>query len=552
MVDHRGCRERSLLLVTLLSTPQVHAFSFFSQLAPPPSSFSSSSLFQSSSEESSSEWTSDFDDFIGSSNIDDDEEDSLKISSIFKKRSTQDLTATQSRQFSLGPDIILSDYVGNMGFDEVTDWEYFYENEDDPTDRKIVQPNPLDASQPRRTRQKSGSVVRVFRGEFVGQVGGTISSKGYDRRVLVKEFTGDLALKLFQSEVQSIGKLQSNLFVDNEYVKSGDWLRAAAIRTSSNRDDNGNVSVLIDTLKKAPFLGILGEINLAELEGEWDPNEFYRALSVPPPKQGAVWVVYEYAGLNTIASYCIPPVVRRSRLPIKKGFFGNAIEPPELPSFQDRANYIVNGIMRGALEAVATLHESGIVHRSIGRSSIVLTSAGQDKREAVDLYFTRPAGLVVKLADFGFSGLIEESTYDEEFLRRARSFGFSFRKGDQSLNASNFAMAEDLHALGFVFLGLLLSTLAELPHPKSPMPSTDEDTLQRLLGEIFNKDIKQFREYVEDEEVWSKLVDLLDENDGAGWKVLETLFLAREKAVENKDSLQVITARGILSNKFFS
>jgi hypothetical protein len=73
-----------------------------------------------------------------------------------------------------------------------------------------------------------------------------------------------------------------------------------------------------------------------------------------------------------------------------------------------------------------------------------------------------------------------------------------------------------------------------------------------LLGEIFNKDVQQFREYVEDEEVWNKLVELLDEDDGAGWRVLETLFLAREKAVENKDSLQVITARGILSNKFFS
>jgi hypothetical protein len=158
----------------------------------------------------------------------------------------------------------------------------------------------------------------------------------------------------------------------------------------------------------------------------------------------------------------------------------------------------------------------------------------------------------VKLADFGFSGVLEESTFDDDFLRRARSFGFSFRKGDRSLNASNFAMAEDLHALGFVFLGLLLSSLAELPRGDSPMPATDEDTLQRLLGEIFEKDINQFREYVEAEEVWSSLVDLLDENAGAGWSVLETLFLAREKAAENKNSLKVITARGLLSNPFFA
>jgi serine/threonine protein kinase len=207
--------------------------------------------------------------------------------------------------------------------------------------------------------------------------------------------------------------------------------------------------------------------------------------------------------------------------------------------------------MKGAVEALANVHDSGIAHRSIGRSSFVLTSRSQDKREPSTVYFTRPSGLVVKLADFGFSGLLEESAYDDEFIARARSFGFSFRKGSTSLAVTNFAMAEDLHALGFVFLGLLLSSLAELPSPKTPMPATDEDTLQRLLGEIFEKDISQFREYVEAEEVWSNLVELLDENDGAGWTVLETLFKAREKAAENKNSLQVITARGLLSNPFF-
>ena len=207
--------------------------------------------------------------------------------------------------------------------------------------------------------------------------------------------------------------------------------------------------------------------------------------------------------------------------------------------------------MKGALVALADIHDNGIAHRSIGRSSFVLTSPNQDKREPSIIYFTRSSGLVVKLADFGFSGLLEESAYDDEFIARARTFGFSFRKGDTSLAVTNFAMAEDLHALGFVFLGLLLSVLAELPSAQTPMPATDEDTLQRLLGEIFEKDISQFREYVEAEEVWSNLVELLDENDGAGWNLLETLFKAREKAAENKNNLMIITARGLLSNPMF-
>jgi len=33
-------------------------------------------------------------------------------------------------------------------------------------------------------------------------------------------------------------------------------------------------------------------------------------------------------------------------------------------------------------------------------------------------------------------------------------------------------------------------------------------------------------EYVEAEDTWSNLVQLLDESDGSGWKVLETLVLA--------------------------
>lgn len=500
-----------------------------------------------SSDDDNIEWTSDFDDFIQEN---EGEGDALKISSIFKSRSTRDLSAIQTRQFSLGPDLILSDFVGKMGFDEVTDWEYYYQNEEDPADRKVVQPNPFDSSKPKRTRKSSGSVVRVFRGEFSGTLGGSLRAKGIDNRVLVKEFTGEMALKLARYELLSIGKLQSDLVAQNEDAMDGLWIQIASSRTITARKDDQHVGELLQLLKKAPYLGILGEVNLAELEGEMDPNEFYRALGVPPPKPDAIWIVYEYAGLNTVSSYAVPPQIRRSKIPPKRTLFGTQ-EPPPIPSFDKRANYIVSGIMKGAIEALATLHESGIAHRSIGRSSVILTSQTQDKAEPSSVYATQTNLLSVKLADFGFSGLLEESTYDEEFLQRARSFGLSFRKGDtSSLAATNFAMAEDLHALGFVILGLLLSSLADIPRLDYPI-ATDEDTLQRLLGEIFDKDVSKFREYLEDDPVYKNLVLLLDENNGAGWTVLETLFQAREKAAENKNSLSVITARGILSNPFF-
>ena len=198
-----------------------------------------------------------------------------------------------------------------------------------------------------------------------------------------------------------------------------------------------------------------------------------------------------------------------------------------------------------------SLHEAGIAHRSIGRNSLVISSPTQNKAEPSSIYFTRIAGLTIKLSDFGFSSLLEDSAKDEEFISRARSFGLSIRKGDTSLVATNFAMAEDLHALGFVFLGLLLVSLSDLPNAGTPMPATDEDTIQKLLYEIFNQDFEAFREYVEAEEIWSQLVKLLDEQDSAGWDVLQTMFKARETTVANTDSLEVVTARGLLSNRFF-
>lgn len=385
----------------------------------------------------------------------------------------------------------------------------------------------------------------------MGQLGGLLSAQGLDRRVLVKEFTGKLATKLAQAELVTVGKLQSILLGDDKDAQDGNWIKTASARSVQLRQDNANVATLLRKVNPSPFLGILGEVNLAELDDNWDPNEFYRALSVKPPAPDAVWVVYEYAGLSTIQSYALPGEVRRSRLPPKRGIFGGVVAPPALPVWKDRAQYVVRGIIKGAIEAVATLHENGLVHRSIGRSSLLISSRAMDKTEASSPYAVSTTELRVKLADFGFSGMYQEATMDPEFLARARSFNLFFQKGENSVTTANFAIAEDMHALGFVFMNLLLSSLAEIRDPAQPIPATDEDTLQRLFTDIFDKDMDQFREYVEAEEMWSSLVALLDDKDGAGWKVLETLLLAREKVAKNKETDQIFTVRGVLSNPFF-
>lgn len=61
-----------------------------------------------------SDWT-DGDLFDGDSN----NIDGVDFASLLQERSGNlDYTAIQTRQFSLGTDLVVTDYVGNMGFDE--------------------------------------------------------------------------------------------------------------------------------------------------------------------------------------------------------------------------------------------------------------------------------------------------------------------------------------------------------------------------------------------------------------------------------------------------
>ena len=512
----------------------------------------------------SSEWTSDFDDFYISDDDDDDgsqrrgADNGFLLSEFLpslNKQNEQDLSGCKVRQFSLGQDVVLTDYAGSMGFDEVIDWQYYYPSDDDDDDngrdernRQVVQPNPLDPNQPKRTRESSGSVVRIFRAELAGPLGSAARSQGLDVRVLIKEFSGELALDLARAELVSIGKLQSDLVTSfSEGASNGDWVQAASSRTAMGRQDNQNVCALMKRLSKSPYMGILGEVNLAELEGEMDPNEFYRAMGVKGPKSDSIWIVYEYAGLRSLQLYAQPAEARRASLPPQKGFFGNPVPPAELPPWNDRARY-VRSILCQALQGLATLHESGVAHRSVGLSSLLMSSPSTDKMEASSVYTVTPSRLVLKLADFGFSGLIDLSTYNQDFLRRARSFNLSFREREEPTDQMRqYAMAEDLHSLGFVAVNLLLTSLAEVSGPADKIPTTDEDTLQRLMTDIFEKDMKQFREYVQDEEeIWENVLQMLDERDG--WDVLDALCFARERVSEDK----MVTARELLKHPFFA
>ena len=498
-----------------------------------------------------------------------EDEDSELIFSATQNQQKKDFSGCSIRQFNLGFDIILSDYIGSMGFEEVTDWEYYQSQPSaspsspyNDSTRKVVDPPPFDPNAPKRTREKSGSVVRIFRGELSGRIGSAVRSIGLDNRVMLKEFTGDRALALAKAELESLTKMQSQLCsVLDDGARNGEWYSSASSRylngrvNSATKEDDDNLMKwmqIVNKSKDTPYIATYGELNLSEFfndEGN-ARNDWYRSLGVTPPKPTSLWLIYEYAGLSTIGRYAVPPLKRWSTLPYGKGIFGKAIPPPPLPPFRERAKY-VKSIMKKSLEGIATLHDNGITHRSIGRNSIIISSVGQDKQEASSVFATVTPRLLIKFADFGFAGEIIDSSRDADFRKRAKAFKLELQEGLSSIESKSFAVAEDLHALGFVFVALLLTSLAEVPKADHVLPPTDEDALQRLMSDIFDKDMQEFREYCDAEEIWSSVVDLLDENNGAGWDVLENMCFARESVKENIDSGRILDAQGLLSSTFF-
>ncbi|KAL7469680.1 hypothetical protein ACHAXS_009934 [Conticribra weissflogii] len=507
-----------------------------------------------------------------------------------------DLAGSTVRQFSLGPDLLLSDYAGSLGFDRVTDWQY-YSTDPSSGERTPVAPRPMDPTQPTRTRSSSGSVVRVFRGEMAGSWRARVRSRGLDSRVCLKEYSGDEARRLARNERRGLGRLQSRWLKSClegggkrdwldllDGMEGGEWIRAAQRRYvdgltgAPTKQDDDHLASLLDLVlaKRAPFAVLLGEMNLNDYydDPDVDPNEWYKSLGVKPPRPGSVWLAFDYHGLSTAASYAVPAIIQRSKLPPKRGPFGGIVEPPPLPAFKDRARYMVQGVLRGMVNAVASAHEAGMVHRSIGTNSFVLTSIGQDKREAVSPYAVSVERLRVILSDWGFSATVEEAIRENEFAQRARIFDIpaaTSYPGDKFPSdrmehhaAAEFAMAEDLHALGFVFLTMLFATLAEPATLSARMPPSDDDTWQRLFSEIFEKDMTEFRDYCSNEEVWNSVVELLDREDGAGWDLLADLLLARERVSqkwkdgnfgdpgESASGDQDVLARKLLSKTFFT
>lgn len=239
--------------------------SFDSTFAPP------------STEKSQVEKTSSAQDDLPPLQFDNDDDDATTAEVVPLPKLVPDRSACRTRRFALGPEIILDRYLGTLGFQEVTDWQYYMTDQDEDGQtvgdrRDKVSPNPLDPSQPRRTRQSSGSILRIFRAELVGALGGLLRSQGVENRVLIKEFSGQLGLALAEQESKALAQFQSSKLVEDD--DDEDWRNDAMTRTNNPRSDNMRLLKMIKQAPKCPFTVFFGEVDLGEVEDEgWDANE---------------------------------------------------------------------------------------------------------------------------------------------------------------------------------------------------------------------------------------------------------------------------------------
>ena len=244
-----------------------------------------------------------------------------------------------------------------------------------------------------------------------------------------QEYSGEEAISLARAETKGLGRLQSawlkkNIENNNKYdmlrtMEEGEWSQAAqqqyvdGLTDTPTQKDDENLITLLELLlsQKAQFAAFLGEMNIMDYfdDKTMNPNKWYKSLGVKPPQPGSIWLVYDYHGLNTAALYAVPSLFKRSKLPPKRGPFGGIIEAPSLPPFKERARYMVHGVLKGMVSAVATAYEAGIVHQIIGRNSFMLISVGQDKREVTRPYAMVTARLRVILSDRGFRATLLEA-----------------------------------------------------------------------------------------------------------------------------------------------
>ena len=357
--------------------------------------------------------------------------------------------------------------------------------------------NPLDPNQPKRTVEASGISVRLFD-----------ASLDDGRRVLLKEFLGD---------ARSIASNEASMY--------------ELLYSRANPPAGG--------YPLGQLLGrMVGDASFAS-------DEFREAWAsalptTPPPASDGLWLVFEWDGLSTVSSF--------PRAPQKKAWSTSLFDVDGRAARAERS-FFVRVVAGRILQAVGWLHAQGVVHRSLGGSSLLLSTTDQ----------TQPQLLSVRAIDLGFAATSATLTSDETAAAMARG-------ATSPLDVIPFlARADDLHAVAYVILELVLGSAAEPPPADPPpwgaaadagadagagaAPPSDLQSLKRLVEDVFSGDVKgAFRSYCAEEAAWAAAVELLDEKEGAGWDVLQRLVDCRDATSE---AAKGVSAAELLESPWF-
>ena len=114
------------------------------------------------------------------------------------------------------------------------------------------------------------------------------------------------------------------------------------------------------------------------------------------------------------------------------------------------------------------------------------------------------------------------------------------RRGASSpLSVLPLLALNDLHGLGYILLEVFLASAAAQDAPDANTArSTELQALKRLVEDIYEGDMGQFREYCAAEPAWSGAVEMLDEDEGAGWALLQQLVDCRKGELAGSVSAQ--------------
>jgi len=270
--------------------------------------------------------------------------------------------------------------------------------------------------------------------------------------------------------------------------------------------------------KEAPFPILLGSLRTDErIENfEFRAKWSQRFPRTRPPAAGNLWLIFKWdeASFKSLRAYPALPQVVTGLDYFRK-------------SARDEKRWrFVRKLMRRGLECIDFLHRTGYCHNAVSTESMWMSSTDQLQIESLD----------VKITDLGACQKLTE-------------LGPYAREG----------VVEDLYQLGLIFLELVLASFSEdatgaqrvrleLAGEKQPQlsfferiaevqtPQAKAQLSQRELAQVFEElcdsDFQSLRTLVSSTPGWKDASQMLEEDEGAAWKLIFRLLARGRLASE--------------------